>query len=175
MKIKITKNNLNVKKEGFTLLLTMLVLSIVLMVSLSVFGITIKQLKLSGLGRDSQIAFYAADSGVECAAYWDFKSLGEIYEPLPDPPPPTIYDLICAGVTGMTMEEKPSGSSIYVSSFERILGDDSCVSVTVTKDKSSSVTVTTIRSDGYNLHCDSVNDRKVERTLQVSYCDGICP
>ena len=31
-----------------------------------------KELKLSGIGRESQISFYA-DAGVECAYYWDIK------------------------------------------------------------------------------------------------------
>ena len=32
-----------------------------------------KELKLSGLGRESQIAFYAADAGIECFFYWEIK------------------------------------------------------------------------------------------------------
>ena len=54
------------KNKGFTLLLSLLVISVILSVGLGVSNIMIKELKLSGLGRESQVAFYAADAGVEC-------------------------------------------------------------------------------------------------------------
>ena len=47
-------------------MLSILVVSVILSVSLGIFDIMTKELKLSGLGRESQIAFYAADAGVEC-------------------------------------------------------------------------------------------------------------
>lgn len=55
---------------GFALLLTLIVVSIVLAVGLSLLDITIKQLSLSGTGRDSEAAFHAASAGLECAQYW---------------------------------------------------------------------------------------------------------
>lgn len=61
------------KKEGergFTLLFAMLILTVVLSITSSVLNIMIKELKLSGAGRESQIAYYAAESGAECALYW---------------------------------------------------------------------------------------------------------
>ncbi len=60
-------------QRGFTLLLAALVASIVLSVGAAIFGIAQKQLTLSALGRDSQFAFYAADTAAECALYWDFR------------------------------------------------------------------------------------------------------
>ena len=42
---------------GFTLLLSLLVISVILSVGLGVSNIMIKELKLSGLGRESQVAF----------------------------------------------------------------------------------------------------------------------
>src|SRR3989344_5729485 len=61
------------KERGFTLLLAALVASIVLAVGAAIFGIAQKQLTLSAIGRDSQFAFYAADTAAECALYWDFR------------------------------------------------------------------------------------------------------
>ena len=60
-------------EHGFTLLLAALISSIVLALGTSIFGIVQKELILSSIGRDSQHAFYAADSGAECALYWDIR------------------------------------------------------------------------------------------------------
>ncbi|KKW45527.1 MAG: hypothetical protein UY98_C0044G0005 [Candidatus Kaiserbacteria bacterium GW2011_GWA2_58_9] len=60
-------------QKGFTLLLAALVSSIVLALGTSIFQLAQKELTLSSIGRDSQFAFYAADSGAECALYWDVR------------------------------------------------------------------------------------------------------
>src|SRR3990167_3198528 len=60
-------------ERGFTLLLAALVSSIVLALGVSIFTIAQKELILSSLGRDSQYAFYAADTAAECALYWDVR------------------------------------------------------------------------------------------------------
>lgn len=62
---------INNKQKGFTLLYAVLVSSIVLSASLSIINIALKQHKLSALSRESQIAFYAANTGVDCALYWN--------------------------------------------------------------------------------------------------------
>src|ERR1700733_8237439 len=59
--------------KGFTLLFAVLVSSLILAIGLSVANLTIKEIQLSGTGRASQFAFYAADTGSECALYWDIK------------------------------------------------------------------------------------------------------
>jgi hypothetical protein len=58
---------------GFTLLLAALVASLVLSLGVSIFTIARKSILLSTMGRDSQYAFYAADTGAECALYWDLR------------------------------------------------------------------------------------------------------
>ncbi len=78
MKISSIKNkfyvNKNLKKQtGFTLFVALIVSSLLLSIGLSLSNIILKQLIFSGSGRESQIAFYAADSGAECALYWDVK------------------------------------------------------------------------------------------------------
>ena len=63
----------NAHSRGFTILLAALVASLVLSLGISVFTIAQKQLLLSSLSRTSQYAFYAADTGAECALYWDLR------------------------------------------------------------------------------------------------------
>ena len=64
---------LNTKKKGFTLFYAMLISSLLLAVGLAVLNITFKEFVLSTGARDSETAFYAADSALECALYWDYK------------------------------------------------------------------------------------------------------
>jgi len=59
------------RQQGFTLLLAVLVASIFLAVAATVSVATSKNIIFSTSGRESQFAFYAADSGIECALYWD--------------------------------------------------------------------------------------------------------
>ena len=61
-------------KKGFTLLIAIVVTSMLLIVSFVVANVSLKQLVLSYAGVESQYAFYAADSGVECATFWDLKT-----------------------------------------------------------------------------------------------------
>lgn len=57
--------------KGIALLLSVIIISIVLAVSVGVSNIVSTEISLSNTGRQSQLAFYAADAGVDCAIYWD--------------------------------------------------------------------------------------------------------
>ncbi len=62
-------------RSGFTLFVAVIVSSMLLAIGLSLGNIILKQLIFSSTGKESQIAFYAADSGAECALYWDRKDI----------------------------------------------------------------------------------------------------
>lgn len=57
------------EKNGFALLFTLVIVSVVLAISLSLIQLTLKQLALSVDARDSELAFHAASAGLECALY----------------------------------------------------------------------------------------------------------
>ena len=137
---------------GFTLLLSILVVSVILSVSLGIFDIMTKELKLSGLGRESQIAFYAADAGVECFFYWEIK-----HPNLDDSAFNAANTINCAG---NSVANNFSGN---ISSFTLPLSNNSCAKVKVTK----SGLTTTVESRGYNTACDSTSSFKVERAIQL--------
>jgi len=59
--------------SGFALLFAVITASVLLTIGLSIFNISLKELLLSTASRDSQVAFYAADSARECALYWDIR------------------------------------------------------------------------------------------------------
>lgn len=72
---KPTRNRLGGNGRGFALLYAVMTSSIILAVGVSLISITLKQLSISTLGRESQYAFYAANAGAECALYWDFHGV----------------------------------------------------------------------------------------------------
>ncbi|MFA7193507.1 MAG: hypothetical protein WC087_01155 [Candidatus Paceibacterota bacterium] len=76
---KFTFKKIDNKEKGFALLFAVLVSVMVLAVGASIINIALKQVILSGAGRESQFAFYAANTGMECALYWDLN--GTIVDP----------------------------------------------------------------------------------------------
>lgn len=142
-------NKLN---KGFTLLLSVLVTSIILSVGLGIFNIMTKELKLSGIGRESQIAFYAADAGIECFFFWEIK-----HPNLSDTAFNAPNTINCAG---NSVANNFSGNA---SNFTVPLSNNSCAKIKVTK----SGLVTTVESRGYNTACDSTSPFKVERAIQL--------
>ena len=56
-------------QKGFALLMTLIVVTVVISIGLSVLDLSIKQIRLSTNARDSEIAFHAANAGMECARF----------------------------------------------------------------------------------------------------------
>ena len=145
-------------KHGFTLLLSILVVSVVLSVGLGIFDIMTKELKLSGLGRESQVAFYAADAGIECFFYWEIKHPGLADSAFGYYDAPSTIK--CAG-NNFTI---PAKSNSPYGPYKINLSDNSCAKITVTKSS-----FTTVESRGYNTKdCDSTSSFKVERAIRVT-------
>lgn len=65
----IMSQNLSTNR-GFTLFLTILVIGVVLAVTLTSLNLAIKQVQLSADTRDSEVAFQAANAGLECVRHW---------------------------------------------------------------------------------------------------------
>jgi len=59
---------------GFTVFFAMLVGSLALAVGVAIYDLTVREIDLSAAASQSQYAIYAADTGVECALYWDAKA-----------------------------------------------------------------------------------------------------
>jgi len=168
------------KRAGITLLITIVVMSLLLFISFAVVNITTKESLFATSGRDSQYAFYAADSGMECAIYWDSQV------------DPSKFDTSTAGSITCAGLSISGGDTIYgTSTLARIGGGgganptsvfglrfnltgnnpvNSCAIVTVRKYYSGSPLVlkTYIKSRGYNT-CDTSNPRRLERGIEVTY------
>ena len=63
---KFKKNN----QGGFALLISLIVVGVVISVGLSILDLSITQVRLSYNAKQSEIAFNAANAGVECGRYW---------------------------------------------------------------------------------------------------------
>jgi hypothetical protein len=57
-------------QAGIALLMTIIVLGVVLSVTLAIVELSLQHLSLSVDSRDSEIAFHAANAGLECARYY---------------------------------------------------------------------------------------------------------
>jgi len=124
------------------MLFAVLVSGVLLAIAISIGNISLKELIISNTIRESQAAFYAADSGMEKALYEDLVSN------------------ISTNVT-RTLE------TLYFSD-RADKQNGPCAEVTITKIVEPSGIVTTIESRGYNT-CDTNNARQVERGLRVTY------
>ncbi|MDH5442211.1 MAG: hypothetical protein OEX08_01245 [Candidatus Nomurabacteria bacterium] len=66
------KNN----NQGFVILFAVLISSLILMIGFGIFSISSKEQIITSTARDAQIAFYAADSGLECVLFYEFQRTG---------------------------------------------------------------------------------------------------
>lgn len=149
-------------QRGFTILLAALVASLVLALGISVFSIAQKQLILSSTGRNSQYAFYAADTAAECALYWDVRYNGF------GTTSPSGVTQECddqeLGATGY-----PNADTFpYTIAFE-FEPNGYCAIVTV--DKQTVHPRTLIRANGYSVGCSAIDtsDRVLQRSVELSY------
>lgn len=135
-----------IRKRGVVLLIAILVSSVALAVGLGVYNRTYKELLFASYWKQTQIAFAAADSGLECALYWDAH-----------PAAPAVC--FGANITGWT----PG----FAGSFSNIPVFGGCVDVTISKTAAIPIE-TTIESRGHNT-CDTTALRRVERGIGMRY------
>ncbi len=152
--------------KGFTLLFAVLISSILLAIGIAIFDITVRELKLSSAVRESQYAFFAADTGIECAIYWDYQGAFV---------PGANGDISCGGQT-ITVTAAPSYGS--PATFSAALPTSNrCVIATITKtqlagDPGGGIPVrTAIVARGYNVPCADVatDVNTIERALRALY------
>ncbi len=59
-------------QRGIALFIAVIAVSAMLLISLAISDISYREQVISFAGRDSKVAFYAADSGIECAIFHDW-------------------------------------------------------------------------------------------------------
>jgi len=166
-KLKSMKNINTIKKNkkpcpakpwrsgGFVLLYVIVISSIVLAISIGVTNIAYNEVKFSTSGKDTNDAFFAADTGVECALFWDSSDINSnafLY----------TGDMKCDG-HGIALSGN-TGSGPWQFEIDNLgSSSNSCVKVNVDK---GDIPYTTITSVGESV-CDSPNS--VKRQLEVTY------
>lgn len=78
------------QKKGFALLYAILLTGVITVLGLILSNIVTKQIILSSIVRESQLAYYASDSARDCARFWDDKNF--FYDVIVGDQPETILN-----------------------------------------------------------------------------------
>jgi len=171
-------------KKGMTLFIAISVTIVSMLFTAAIANLTLKELILTQTGRDSQIAFYAANTGTECALYHDTE-VGNGFNP-PDPEGSfTVEDVFCVDndKMGIQMIRDPDPDkyiwrgktfpdpNFYLNGENEENGP--CFTLEIVKTatiEGEEITKieTEIESRGYNT-CNTGDSRRVERALRVNY------
>jgi len=166
-KIKKNRSDLAEREKGggFALLFTMVVVSIILAVTIGAINIAYNEINFSTSGKDTNDAFFAADTGVECALYYDYgQGVGD------DFPNPNYASTTCAG-SPIDIKTDSSSSWSFIA-YKLGSSGQSCAVVTIAKDATKPLT--TVISKGYDkggasaVNCGNTANQ-VERELDVTY------
>lgn len=167
------KEGTNSGSGGFTVLYSVLVASLVLILGVAFTNIMIKELRLSASIRDSQFAFYSADSGVECVLYHDIKGTDVFATSTQSVPP--VSNIFCNDIDiilGNGSDIPPwtiDATAVAATTTFQVNYPppaDYCAIVSV--GKSDAGASTRIESRGYNT-CDASSPRRVERGIRITY------
>lgn len=143
--------NKTITEKGAVLLIAILVSSVALAVGFGVYNRTYKELLFASFWKQTQIAFSAADAGLECALYWELH--------------PGAGGLNSASCFGPTI---PDWDPLATGNFYLNVPSGGCVNINIFLNAGA----TTTEARGYNVSCDEVslgtNPRIVERGLGFS-------
>lgn len=180
------------KREGFVIIVALIISVIVLTVGIGIISITLKDYLFSGIVSESHKAFYAADTGLDCAFYYDLRNGFSTEPPFPTPPPATGPDTFpqtftpvainCGGqsITPTISCNNGTGTTRYCQVLFDTLSSGSdalCFKVSVTYNLNHQGTAADLDDDregvifqsrGYNT-CDTTNPRRLERALELRY------
>ena len=164
--------------KGFTLFFALLVSSLALAIGLAIYDITIRELQLSETATQSQYAVYAADTGAECALYWEYKYVGNggsnsaFATSSADTQVPAS-GIICSGQDVAAAARaagtwpQASGASSATTTFTIAGATAAAPCAVVYVYKSGNPSNTTVVSHGYNT-C-TAGPLQLERVFQVTY------
>jgi Tfp pilus assembly protein PilX len=125
------------QQSGFALLVSLIVVGAILSIGLAILDLSIKQVRLAATTKDSEIAFHAANAGLECARFWRRELDAEMIQGNPmagvacfgsNPTPSPIPE------TGAAVVTSSSAGDAYVYTYEFTWGtgvqNQRCTSVT---------------------------------------------
>ncbi len=164
--------------RGFTIFFAILVASLALAIGLAIYDITVRGLYLTTTATQSQYAIYAADTGAECALYWDAKwgGAGSAFGSSTASVWPTSGSgVLCNAQDISTLWSTQKGATFATTTFTIQVSAQSqsitttCATINVGKYTSpTGVFYTTIVSHGYNT-CALGARNQLERVFQINY------
>ena len=157
------------KPRGITFLLAVIVSALALSLSLGISFILLEEFKLATYNKNSFRAFFAADSGADCALYWDFKLQG-FMDPAGTYPPniPTVLNCLGQVVQSpdLNVTENVFGSGFGTTTTFLLNSSNICVTVTVQKIGKRTV----ITSLGKSIACAvAAKPGTVQRGVEITY------
>lgn len=153
------KIKLKIKNSGFVILFAVTLAAILLSIALGVSNVALREIKFGTSAKDTNEAFFAADTGAECALVND-KS--------------TSHSFVSTGSTGniqclgntITLNGSSPVWSFNISGLGAGNNPQGCATVTVNKTNPTTV----VTSKGYNNSgCNTNSSTAVERQLEVRY------
>ena len=161
MKINKIKNNYS----GFVLLFAVMLSAIILAITLGVSSTLLKETNFSISNKDAGNAFFAADTGAECALYFDrVKDFFNLNNSIPS-------EIKCDGAPRSIISLSINNFEFFVNSLGS--SRNACAIVSIEKTDNGGGTFSTkIVSKGYNLggdNCKKISVNQVERELDLNY------
>lgn len=166
-------------KRGVAIFIAVIAVASLMLISVAISNISYKEQLISQSGRDSRVAFFAADAGAECALFHDLKG-GHDAAFLFSTSINMVTDPVICDDNVINADVDLSGN-VAVTRFYFNLDSppEACAFVTVTKTDGVEGIETTIESSGYNVACSgsqfnptiggSGGSRNLERTLKITY------
>lgn len=156
-------------QQGYAILFTVVIVSVISVIAIGLSNTTYKQLILSSVAKDSQVAFYESDTAVECALYADLADTG--LTGLSSSGAPFQCGVNAVGQP-VTISILNSGNGYDMFDTLRDQSDyGPCFDAHITKTTSPVVgqnDSTSISARGYNT-CNKSDPRAVEREIEVNY------
>lgn len=175
--IRLATININMKKnklknqKGYAMLFTIIIVSAISVITAGLSSIAYKQLTLSSLAKDSQVATIWADTANECALFFHQKLFPYYSEDANDP---TTW--ACGG---QELEfELNRGEEDLRYSLSPVEDQNSkknpCFKIVTSQVNNEDGIQVKIESSGYNI-CDTQHIRSVERSYQINYIEEFRP
>lgn len=163
-------------QRGYAMLFTVVVVSAISVITAGLTNIAYKQLTLSSLAKDSQIATVWADTANECSVFFEQVAIKHL---LGQESPKTEWT--CGGITfdiywgGLSnLDSYNNGNYKYSLKPEDENSKDPCFEFSVMANQDGSLKNVTIESSGFNI-CDKDNIRTVERAYEINYNGEYAP
>lgn len=156
-------NKIKKNENGYAILFTVIIVSAISVITAGISNAIYKQLVLSSLARDSQTAFYQADTASDCALLFDM----EVRDPYPSFGTLPPFDWTCGGLK-MNVNPGPASYTIMPEP-EASTANNPCYRIETSIDWTDPANPkTTILANGYNI-CNKDNLRTVERQIKIVY------